>query len=115
MHCLEHYDDFQKRNEIDISKWFSTEKIVANKLFYFDYRGFQFDDNNYLECYKNVLCDFSVYQLGMNSVVSKMYKNSHRRNFECVPDAIALRPLSEIKYFNKMWKIADSGEVEKVV
>lgn len=113
LHCLEHYDDFQKRNEIDISKWFSTEKIVANKLFYFDYRGFQFDDNNYLECYKNVLCDFSVYQLGMNSVVSKMYKNSHRRNFECVPDAIALRPLSEIKYFNKMWKIADSGEVEK--
>lgn len=107
---LEHYNDFKRENEIDISEWFCTEEIYENKKKFCKCKGVKFEENCYFECYKNVLSDFSVYRWGLNGIISKMYKHSHRRNIECVPEAICVRPENEITYYNSLWKIIKEGE-----
>ncbi|MBP3457737.1 MAG: hypothetical protein J6K58_00830 [Lachnospiraceae bacterium] len=101
---LDHFNDFKKENEIDISGWFCTEEIFENKRDFCQKRGAGVESNCYFECYQNILCDFSLYRWGLNGILSKMYKHSHRRNAECVPEAISVIPESEIIYFNNLWK-----------
>ncbi len=101
---FQHYDDFKKENEIDISEWFCTDEIFKNKKDFCKEKGLDFEENCYYEFYQNILCDFSAYRWGLNGIISKMYKHSHRRNVECVPEAICVRPEDEIRYFNKLWK-----------
>lgn len=110
---FEHYNDFKKENEMDISEWFCTEEIYENKKGFCKRKGLDFEENCYFECYQNILSDFSVYRWGLNGIISKMYKHSHRRNIECVPEAICVRPEKEIAYFNKLWKIVSEGGVDK--
>lgn len=110
---FEHYNDFKKENEMDISEWFCTEEIYENKKSFCRGKGLEFEENCYFECYQNILSDFSAYRWGLNGIISKMYKHSHRRNIECVPEAICVRPEKEIVYFNKLWKIVSEGGINK--
>jgi len=110
---FEHYNDFKKENEMDISEWFCTEEIFENKKGFCKRRGLDFEENCYFECYQNILSDFSAYRWGLNGIISKMYKHSHRRNIECVPEAICVRPEKEIVYFNKSWKMIGEGGINK--
>lgn len=110
---LEHYNDLKKENEIDISEWFCAEEIFENKKNFCKKRGVKFEENCYFDCYQNILRDFSIYRWGLNGIISKMYKHSHRRNVECVPEAISVMPEPEIKYFNELWKLANGGETYK--
>lgn len=110
---LEHYNDLKKENEIDISEWFCTDEIFEHKTIFCKERGVELEDNCYFDCYQNVLCDFSAYRWGLNGIISKMYKHSHRRNVECVPEAISVMPEQEIKYFNELWKMTNGGETYK--
>lgn len=110
---FEHYNDFKKENEMDISEWFCTEEIFENKKGFCRRNGLDFEENCYFECYQNILSDFSAYRWGLNGIISKMYKHSHRRNIECVPEAICVRPEKEIAYFNKLWKIVSEGGINK--
>lgn len=110
---VNHYNDFKRENEIDISGWFCTEEIFENKKKFFIEKGLEFEENCYSVCYQNILCDFSAYRWGLNGIISKMYKHSHRRNVECVPEAISVMPEREIIYFNKLWKKAQGKELYK--
>lgn len=110
---FEHYNDFKKENEMDISEWFCTEEIFENKKGFCRKKGLDFEENCYYECYQNILSDFSAYRWGLNGIISKMYKHSHRRNIECVPEAICVRPEKEIVYFNKLWKTISEGGINK--
>lgn len=110
---MEHYDDYKDENEIDISNWYCTEDIYENKRKFFEKKGKIFIDNCYSTAYKNILHDFSVYRWGLNGIISKMYKHSHRRNIECIPDAIAVQPKEEIEYFNLMWYEAQGNSISK--
>ena len=100
---IEQEDDFKQENEIDISNWFYTRDVIESKIKYFSPKEFE---NCYKEAYNNILNDASVYKWGLNGITSIMYKHSHRRNVECVPDALNVIPSDEIKYFNEMWEIA---------
>lgn len=110
---MEHYDDYKLENEINISKWYCTEDIYDSKRKYFESKGKIFLDNCYSIAYKNILHDFSAYRWGLNGILSKMYKHSHRRNIECVPDAISVQPKEEIEYFNLMWNKAKGNHSSK--
>jgi len=110
---FDHYNDLKRENEINISEWFCAEEIFENKKNFCKKRGVKIDENCYFECYQNILCDFSAYRWGLNGIISKMYKHSHRRNVECVPEAISVMPEQEIKYFNDLWKVASMGEIYK--
>lgn len=110
---LEHFNDLKKENEIDISEWFCTEEIFVNKTKFCENKGVKLENNCYFDCYQSILCDFSAYRWGLNGIISKMYKHSHRRNVECIPEAISVMPEQEIKYFNEMWKIANGKEIYK--
>lgn len=110
---LEHNNDYKKENEIDISKWYCTDDIYKSKKSFCNKKGIHFDDNCYSIAYQQILCDFSAYRWGLNGIISKMYKHSHRRNVECVPDAISVLPKSEIVHFNTMWAMAQGKESNK--
>lgn len=101
---VQHEDDYRKENEIDISNWYCTEDILQSKISFFLKKGLKYSDDSYAEAYKNILKDFSQYRWGLNEITTKMYKHSHRRNIECIPDAINVVPKEEIAYFNHMWK-----------
>ncbi len=110
---FQHYNDFKKENEIDISDWFCTDEIFKQKKKICKKKGLVFDENCYYRCYQNILGDFSMYRWGLNGIISKMYKHSHRRNVECVPEAICVRPEIEIQYFNKLWAKTKEGGLNK--
>lgn len=110
---VQHEDDYKYENEIDISNWYCTEDILNKKKSFFQKNGVEFIDDCYSEAYQNMLSDFSAYHWGLSDIIDKMYKHSHRRNVECIPDAIAVIPIDEITFFNQMWKIAQGNESEK--
>lgn len=110
---LEHYNDLKKENEVDISEWFCTQEIFDNKKRFCTERGISLKDNCYYDCYQSILSDYSAYRWGLNGIVSKMYKHSHRRNVECVPEAISVIPEQEIEYFNSLWEIAKNRDIYK--
>ena len=110
---VQHEDDYRNENEVDISNWYCTEDILKSKKDFFSYNGVVIPDDCYSKAYQSILCDFSKYCWGLSDIISKMYKHSHRRNVECIPDAIAVLPEDEIAYFNEMWKEAQGREAEK--
>lgn len=110
---VQHEDDYKNENEVDISNWYCTEDILESKKSFFLENKVVIPDDCYSKAYQSILCDFSKYHWGLSEIISKMYKHSHRRNIECIPDAIAVIPEDEIIYFNEMWKKAQGREVEK--
>lgn len=104
--AVQHEDDYKKENEVDISNWYCTQDILNSKENFFIKKGFSPVEDCYSEAYQNLLCDFSAYRWGLNGIISKMYKHSHRRNIECIPDVLAVVPEDEIMYFNEMWNKA---------
>lgn len=101
-------EDYIERNEIDISNWFCTSDIIDKKIAFFDRRGIEIKSQSCINAYRNILNDFSIYRWGLNGIVSKMYRHSHRRNVECLPDALSVLPISEIQHFNQMWEITQA-------
>lgn len=101
-------EDYIEKNEIDISNWFCTSDIIDKKIAFFDNRGIEIKTQSCMNAYRNILNDFSIYRWGLNGIVSKMYRHSHRRNVECLPDALSVLPISEVEHFNQMWEISQT-------
>lgn len=101
-------EDYIERNEIDISSWFCTSDIIDKKVAFFDRRGIEIKSQSCMMAYRNILNDFSIYRWGLSGIVSKMYRHSHRRNVECLPDALSVLPVYELEHFNQMWEIAQA-------
>ena len=103
LYDLDQSADYKKETEIDISSWFCTSDIYRNKRDFCNKKGISLENNHYVEAYCNILGDNSTYRWGLKGIASKMFKNSHRRNVECLPDALASIPEREIQYFNLQW------------
>ena len=103
---LSHDIDYARETEIDITNWFCSEEIYHNKKDFLIKKGMDFDMTCYDVAYSNVLNDHFEYRWALNGIISKMYKHSHRRSVECLPEALAVIPKGEIEYFNKQWKRA---------
>ncbi|MCL2284340.1 MAG: hypothetical protein FWC26_13570 [Fibromonadales bacterium] len=100
----DHLNDFKRENEIDVSDWFCTDDIYKKKKLFCIKKGVHPTHHSYEKAYENILGDISAYRWGLNGIVSKMYKCSHRRNAECITGALSAIPLREIEYFNDMWE-----------
>lgn len=109
---LDHNADYKRENEVDISKWYCTDDIYISKKNFCKSKGVCLENNCYSTAYQQILCDFSAYRWGLNGIISKMYKHSHRRNVECVPDAIAVLPKNEIIHFNTMWNLSQRKDAD---
>lgn len=101
-------EDYIERNEIDISNWFCTSDIIDKKIAFFDKRGIEIKSQSCMKAYRNILNDFSIYRWGLSGIVSKMYRHSHRRNVECLPNALSVLPISEVEHFNQMWELTQA-------
>jgi len=104
-------------NEIDISNWFSTVEILKRKnAFLSEQRKKKLFDPIccYSKAYYNIIHDYSISSWGLHEIVSKMYKNSHRRIAECVSSALGRIGASEMEYFNKNWEEAFNNNSEGV-
>ena len=102
-------------NEIDVSNWYSTVEIFERKkAFLSEQRKKKLfkPDCCYSKAYHTVIHDYSKSSWGLHEIVSKMYKNSHRRIAECVSSALGRIDIPVMEYFNKNWEEAFNNSLK---
>ena len=112
---LDSHRDSKPENVIDISSWFCSEDIYNNKRAFLKNKGVNYEKDCYEIAYEHILSDISSYQWGLSGIISKMYKNSHRRAVECVPDALARIRRCDIEHFNSLWQRVKNEDSKKRV